>query len=272
MSTNVSQRRKGLEVSQRKGLLLDTTRCVGCGACGLACREQNHLPATAAKEPPEDLSANTFTVVNNRQGRYVRRMCMHCETPTCVSVCPVAALEKTPLGPVVYHDEKCIGCRYCMQACPFGVPRYQWDRLLPYVRKCNMCAERLVHGQATACATVCPTGATAFGDREELIREARRRIATEPSRYHNYIYGAEDIGGTSVLLISDVPPERLGLPTKLGKAPLPELTWNVLEKIPTAVACGGVLLSGIWWITNRRAEVAKAEGKAKDQKRERTEA
>ena len=260
MSTKPSQR--------RKGLLLDTTRCVGCGACGQACREANGLPVSAAKEVGGDLNATTFTVVNNRQGRYVRRMCMHCETPTCVSVCPVGALEKTALGPVVYHEDKCMGCRYCMQACPFGVPRYEWDRPLPYVRKCNMCASRQAEGKATACATVCPTGATTYGDREELIAEAKRRIAAEPSRYADYVYGAEDIGGTSVLIISDVRPEKLGLPTRLGNAPLPELTWNVLEKIPTAVACGGVLLSGIWWITNRRAEVARAEGTPESQKRE----
>lgn len=245
----------------RKGLLLDTTRCVGCGACYQACKEQNKLPATGDNYLDQDLGARTFTVVNNRGGRYVRRMCMHCEVPTCVSVCPVGALQKTSTGPVAYDKDKCIGCRYCMQACPFGVPRYEWDSVKPYVRKCTMCADRQQKGLATACATVCPTGATQFGDRDELISEARRRIQAEPDRYFNHIYGIEEIGGTSVLIISDASPEKLGLPTKLGKEPLPELTWNVLEKIPTAVACGGVLLSGIWWITNRREEVARAEGK-----------
>jgi len=126
-----------------------------------------------------------------------------------------------------------------------------------------MCDPRLAKGLATACATVCPSGATAFGDRDEMIREAQNRIKAEPGKYFNHIYGIQAIGRTSVLVISDVSPERLGLPTKLGQEPLPELTWNVLEKIPTAVACGGVLLSGIWWITNRREEVARAEGRKK---------
>ena len=247
----------------KKAILLDTTRCVGCGACYQACQEQNEQVHPSADYLKEDLDARTFTVVNNRGGRYVRRMCMHCEVPTCVSVCPVAALEKTATGPVVYHREKCIGCRYCMQACPFGVPRYEWTSAFPYVRKCTMCAPRLAKGLATACATVCPSGATTFGDKDEMIREAQNRLQAEPDRYFKHIYGVKEIGGTSVLVISDVSPDRLGLPTKLGQQPLPELTWNVLEKIPTAVACGGVLLSGIWWITNRREAVAKAEGKKK---------
>ncbi|HXK60111.1 MAG TPA: 4Fe-4S dicluster domain-containing protein [Acidobacteriota bacterium] len=251
------------QIQRKKAILLDTTRCVGCGACYQACQEQNGQLRPSGDFLNEDLGARTFTVVNNRSGRYVRRMCMHCEVPTCVSVCPVAALEKTAAGPVVYHDRKCIGCRYCMQACPFNVPRYEWTSTTPYVRKCNMCAARQAKGQATACATVCPTGATSFGDREEMIQEARRRILAAPDHYFDHIYGVQEIGGTSVLVISDVPPEQLGLPTRLGNEPLPELTWNVLEKIPTAVACGGVLLSGIWWITNRREEVARAEGKKK---------
>jgi formate dehydrogenase iron-sulfur subunit len=254
---------------QRKALLLDTTRCVGCGACSQACKEQNQLPAGSGDYLRESLGAQTLTVVNNRNGRYVRRMCMHCESPTCESVCPVGALEKTAAGPVVYHAERCIGCRYCMQACPFGVPRYEWDSALPYVRKCTMCAERQANGSATACATVCPTGATTYGERQELIQEARRRIEADPDRYFDHVYGIEEIGGTSVLMISDVAPAELGLPTNLGNRPLPELTWDVLEKIPTAVSFGGVLLSGIWWITNRREKVAKAEAKLKRQKQER---
>jgi formate dehydrogenase iron-sulfur subunit len=253
---------------QRKALLLDTTRCVGCGACSQACKEQNQLPVESGDYLQDQLGSRTLTVVNNRNGRYLRRMCMHCESPTCESVCPVGALEKTASGPVVYHAEKCIGCRYCLQACPFDVPRYEWEKALPYVRKCTMCPDRQAEGNATACATVCPTGATTFGERQELIKEARRRIEEEPDRYFDHVYGVEEIGGTSVLIISDVSPEKLGLPTNLGNGPLPELTWNVLEKIPTAVSMGGVLLTGIWWITSRREQVARVEGKLKGKKQE----
>ncbi len=245
----------------RKGILLDTTRCVGCGACYQACKEQNQLPKTADNFLQDNLSANTFTVVNNRSGRFVRRMCMHCEEPTCASVCPVGALQKTATGAVVYDKDKCFGCRYCMQACPFGIPKYEWESAAPYMKKCDMCSGRQARGLATACATACPTGATQFGDREELIREARQRMAANPGRYSGHIFGVEEAGGTSVLVISDVSVAQLGYPDTLPKEPLPQLTWYVLEKIPKAVSFGGVLLGGIWWITKRRQEVAKAEGK-----------
>jgi formate dehydrogenase iron-sulfur subunit len=184
---------------------------------------------------------------------------MHCESPTCVSVCPVGALAKTQAGPVVYDESKCMGCRYCMQACPFGVPRYEWNSATPRIRKCNLCADRIAAGLPTACASVCPTGATRFGTRDELIEEARARIRDNPGKYIDHLYGLEEVGGTSVLVISDVPIESLGYRADLIKGPLPLLTWNVLQKIPTLAMVGSVLMGGIWWITNRREEVARAE-------------
>ena len=125
---------------------------------------------------------------------------MHCAEPTCVSVCPVGALQKTSLGPVVYDAEKCMGCRYCLQACPFQVPTYEWNQRLPKMRKCDMCYERQSQGKLTACAEVCPTGATKNGDRDELLAEARQRIADKPGQYYGKIYGVKEVGGTSVLL------------------------------------------------------------------------
>ena len=181
-------------------LLLDTTLCTGCGACAAACKEQNDLPLVI-----EDRNtAYTWTTVAQRGNTFVRHMCMHCESPTCVSVCPVGAMKKTKAGPVDYDPEMCIGCRYCIMACPFDVPKYQWDRLFPVVGKCVLCAPRVAKGQATACATVCPTGATQFGDRDALITEAKSRIAQEPGRYVDHIYGLEEAGGTSVMMLSNV--------------------------------------------------------------------
>jgi formate dehydrogenase iron-sulfur subunit len=246
-------------VTERKGLLIDTTRCVGCGACYEACKKRNNLPKTATSFLQDKLSARTFSVVQQLNGRYVRRLCMHCEVPTCVSVCPVGAFEKTDQGPVIYRSERCIGCRYCMQACPFEIPKYEWERILPFVRKCDLCADRLTRGEPTACSVACPTGATLFGSRRGLLAEAQRRIDAQSGRYDGHIFGAEEVGGTSVMVISDLPPGELGLPTNLGKAPLPQLTWAILQKIPSAVACAGVLLGGTWWITKRREEVARAE-------------
>jgi len=185
---------------------------------------------------------------------------MHCLSPTCASVCPVGAMRKTPAGPVVYDADRCIGCRYCIMACPFGVPKYQWDRPVPVVGKCVMCAPRLAKGQPTACASVCPTGATLFGEREDLVREARRRIAQEPSRYVDRIYGLDEVGGTSVLMLAGVPFERLGLPSNLPHQPMPELTWRVLSELPNVVTFAAVFLGGIHWITKRRTYVRAIEG------------
>lgn len=246
-------------MEKTKGILFDSTLCIGCGACYLACKERNHLPSTTSDFLKDDLSSRTYSVVQNRNGHFVRKLCMHCRVPTCVSVCPVAALEKTSTGPVVYHEDKCIGCRYCMQACPFNIPKYEWDSTLPRVRKCDMCADRQAAGLPTACATVCPTKATMFGDRDSLIQEAHARIAAHPERYNNHIYGVEELGGTSVLILASVSVDQLGYPTNLGKDPLPMITWNVLQHIPNFVVFGAVLLGGIWWITNRRVEVEAAE-------------
>jgi len=240
------------------GILFDATRCIGCGACSAACKESNGLPL-----PIEDrTTAYTWTVVENRSGVNVRRLCMHCLSPTCVSVCPVGAMRKTDQGPVVYDADKCIGCRYCIMACPFKVPKYQWDRPVPVVGKCVMCFARLGHGQPPACASVCPTGATRFGDRAALIREARERIAAESGRYVDHIYGLEEAGGTSVLMLAGVPFARLGMPDNLPNEPMPMLTWRVLSELPDVVLLGAAFLYGVHWITKRRDYVRTVEGPA----------
>src|SRR5262245_11093977 len=240
------------------GLLFDSTLCVGCGACSAACKEQNGLPLPV--EPKT--TAYTWTVVQEagRSAVNIRRLCFHCLEPTCASVCPVGALEKTPEGPVTYDGERCIGCRYCMMACPFGVPKYQWDTPVPVVGKCVLCADRVRAGQPTACASVCPTGATLFGERDRLVEEARRRIRDNPGGYVDHVYGVDEAGGTSVLLLSKVPFEALGLQTNLPRQPLPLLTWQVLSKVPDFVAVAGALLYGLRWITERREEVSNVEG------------
>ena len=238
------------------GLLFDATRCIGCGACSAACKEQNELPLPI--EP--DTTAYTWTTVRTVEGTNVRKLCMHCLEPACASVCPVGALSKTPEGPVVYDSKKCIGCRYCIMACPFGVPKYQWDRAVPIVGKCILCVDRVRKGQTTACASVCPTGATLFGDRDALIAEARARLAQNPDRYVDHIYGLDEAGGTSVLMLSGVPFAKLGLRTDLPRQPLPLLTWQVLSKIPDLVLVAGAFLFGVHWITKRRDDVARSAG------------
>lgn len=267
-----------------KSILVDTTRCIGCGACAAGCKVVNSLPLDdpeANRQRPSAscgddeltafaqshgevggvLSATMLNVVQTHGSVFVRRFCMHCAEPACASVCPVGALHKTANGPVLYDADKCMGCRYCMMACPFSVPRYEWKSALPKVKKCIMCAPRLAQGKQPACTTVCPVQASVFGERDELLKEAEKRVREAPSKYFPRVFGKEEVGGTSVLYLSAVPFEQLGLPANLPHDPMPLLTYRVLSKIPSLVPLGGVLLAGIWWITNRREEVAKAEGK-----------
>ena len=246
-----------------KAILYDSTLCIGCRACEGGCAERWGLPYNDKIAAEERISAHKLTAVETHGERFSRRLCMHCAEPTCVSVCPVGALQKTPLGPVVYDAEKCMGCRYCVQACPFQVPTYEWNERLPKMRKCDMCYERQSQGKLTACAEVCPTGATKNGDRDQLLGEARQRMAEKPGQYYGKIYGVKEVGGTSVLYLSAVPFEQIGLRTGMPQEALPDLTWRVLELTPDVVSTGSVLLGGIWWITNRRGEVARKEGPRK---------
>jgi formate dehydrogenase iron-sulfur subunit len=243
-----------------RAILYDSTLCIDCKACEGGCAERWGLPYNDKIAAEERISAHKLTAVVTHGDRYIRRLCMHCAEPTCVSVCPVGALQKTSPGPVVYDAEKCMGCRYCLQACPFQVPTYEWNQRLPKMRKCDMCYERQGQGKQTACAEVCPTGATKNGERDQLLAEARQRIAEKPGQYYPKIYGVREVGGTSVLFLSAVPFDQLGLRTNLPQEALPDLTWRVLELTPDVVSSGSVLLGGIWWITNRRDEVARKEG------------
>lgn len=244
-----------------RAILYDSTRCVGCKACEGACAEHWLLPYDDKVAAESHLSAHKLTTIQTFGEHYSRRLCMHCAEPTCASVCPVGALHKTTIGPVVYDSGKCIGCRYCMLACPFQVPAYEWHSRVPKVRKCDMCYERQSAGKTTACAEACPTGATICGERNDLIADARRRLAEKPGDYYPRIYGLKEAGGTSVLYLSAVPFEQIGLRTTLPQHPLPSFTWGVLSLVPDVVSVGSVLLGGVWWITNRRDEVVGKEGK-----------
>jgi formate dehydrogenase iron-sulfur subunit len=243
-------------------MLYDSTKCIGCHACSNACRDWNkttpELDASGLYDAPRDVSADTWTLIKLFQGEgehaFVKRQCMHCVHPACVSACPVAALKKLDTGPVVYDAKRCIGCRYCMVACPFGIPCFEWDETVPFIAKCTFCHDRLVTGQGPNCAEWCPTGALIWGRRDELVAEAQSRLATSPNRYMNHIYGKDDVGGTSVLYLSSVPFEKLGLPD-LGSEPMPELSDKVVAAAtPIMLLVVAGLMSGVYWATKRRAE------------------
>jgi formate dehydrogenase iron-sulfur subunit len=239
-----------------KAILVDITKCIGCRSCEQACKQIHGFPM----ENETKLSPTALTVIEEHGDRYVRRMCMHCQDPACAAACLVGALKKTAAGPVTYDASKCIGCRYCLVACPFSVPRYEWSKLVPYVKKCDMCAERQAKGQKPACVEACPVEASIVGNREDILEEAERRILND-SKYVKHIYGSEEAGGTSVFFISDVAFEKLGFAAP-PKEKLPLLTANALGDTPTVILVGGALLSGLYWITQRRAEVALAEKNA----------
>jgi formate dehydrogenase iron-sulfur subunit len=255
-------------------VLVDATRCAGCRGCEAACSEANHLPAPAmagqdavfAKHRTQDVTA--FTVVNrasadSKQGeaRFVKTQCMHCLDPACASACLAKALEKTAAGPVVYHPERCLGCRYCMVACQFDVPKFEFDSPAPYIRKCSFCAERQAQGLQPACASVCPTGALQFGRREELLEEARTRIYQNPDKYVHHVYGETEAGGTNWLYITDVPFEKLGFRTDLGPTSPPELTRTALAAVPIVLTLWPPLLMGLYTFSRQRGQAAKSTEK-----------
>jgi len=238
-------------------VLIDTTRCIGCKSCQKACKVANNLPT---EEPTACLSAITLTIVDMKNIstdpkkpiiKPVKVACMHCEDPACASVCPVGAIKKTESGAVTYDANICIGCRYCMTACPFGIPKYNWNTPDPKINKCAQGCMADGKRDRPACVQACPAQALQYGNRNELLAIAKSRIAENPSQYVNHIYGENEIGGTSRLYLSGTPFEQLGFRTDLPLEALPELTWNAQSKIPALLGSVLVLFSGIAWWTHR---------------------
>lgn len=228
-----------------------------------ACKQTYHLGPDRAfrwKRKIDDLSSTRFTTIITRPGgKHVRQQCRHCLEPACVSACLVGALRKMDTGAVIYDESRCMGCRYCMMACPYGIPRYKWESAVPYVRKCILCHDRIKEGKQPACTTACPFGATIFGTREEMLGEAHRRIEAEPEKYYPHgapkVYGEHEVGGTSVLYISDISLDFLGWKPDLGTDPIPALTWGALSKVPPVALGMAAAMTGIYWVVGRRMKL-----------------
>lgn len=249
-----------------KAILTDITKCIGCMECVAACKKTHNLPSDVPRiwQKNDGLSSENWTsIITKPDSHYIRKQCRHCLEPACASVCPVGALHKTEIGAVVYDSNKCLGCRYCMMACPYGIPRYEWDKAVPYVEKCILCYDRIIKGEQPACTEACPQKATIFGERRELLKIAHKRIKENPGKYINKVWGEHEIGGTSVLYLSDINLDFLSYPVNLGNKPLPERTATAMESVPFAfVGMGGAML-GLNWIIRRRMKFSK-ESKEKE--------
>jgi len=249
-----------------RGMLYDTTRCIGCKACVVACREANGLQPDTSHDPdglhdmPLGLDAKTKNVIKlyreDPYRSYMKSQCMHCIDPACVGACMIGALQKREYGAVTWDGSRCIGCRYCQIACPFDIPKFEWDRAIPHIVKCELCRQRPGDKAfVPACAEVCPRQAVIWGTREELLADARRRIADNPGRYvEDRIYGEHDGGGTQVIYLSHVPFEKLGLP-ELGERSVPDLPRSLQHGIYKGFIAPAALyavLGAVIW-RNRRS-------------------
>lgn len=287
------------------GMLYDATLCIGCKACVDACKTANNMPPelsadNALWDAAIDLSPKTLNVIKaytngtaQQKDReidgysFIKRHCMHCVDASCVSVCPVSAMRKDPVtGIVSHHPEACIGCRYCVLACPYNVPKYELDNPFGQIRKCQLCAPRLAEGKLPACVEVCPTGASLFGTREEMLAEAKRRVDLKPGEVYSYprmtldapyrhekpapqyqphVFGEKEGGGTQVLMVAGVPFDKLGLPA------LPERSYaSRSETVQHAIYKGmigpGLLFAGLLFAAYRTAH-GDEKDKGDDNKR-----
>ncbi len=268
------------------GMLNDSTRCIGCKACQNACKRENNLPPESTLgdeqqfgaplyDSPRGLSDTTYTVIklarDEKTGAsaFVKQQCMHCVDPACASACIVGALKKSKTGAVTYDADMCMGCRYCMVACPYSVPKFEYGKAIPSIRKCTLCSDkRLSKGKPTACSEVCPAGAITFGKRNDLLKLAKERIARNPDRYDPNVYGEYEVGGTGVFYLTSpkVSYASLGLPD-FDFRPVSGLTESIQHRIfqyfipPIAVY---TILGGIM-VYNQRRKKAAGKGGADDE-------
>lgn len=285
------------------GLLYDATLCIGCKTCMVACKQVNSqangaLWSEGMKEPPyefmgglptwdapRDLSGKTVNVIQAWKGgegpkddptgySFVKRQCLHCVHPACVSACPVSAMTKDPkTGVVAYNKEACIGCRYCQVACPWNVPRFEWDQAFPQIRKCQLCRHREA-GKYSACASECPAGATIYGKTAALRAEAQRRLGLpagsstryplhnlesgrhvegKVARYEQHAYGLHEVGGTQCLMLAGVPLEKLGMP-KLPAAAFAAKSETIQHTLYKGMIAPGILLAGLLFATYKSSQ------------------
>lgn len=298
-ATTTVQARENLKpIEGAVGLLYDSTLCVGCKACVKACKEVNGMPPEIRDGNPQydsarDLSAKTRNVIKVYKNgtaevkdreidgfAFAKRSCQHCVDPGCVSVCPVSALTKDPkTGIVGYDADACIGCRTCMTGCPYNVPRFDYEGPFGKLFKCELCnqkgLERVDKGLTPACAEVCPTGATLFGRQDDLLQEAKHRLAlpegemvsyprgnlSKPDaphekpapKYQSNVFGEKELGGTQVMHIAGVPTEKLGLPN-FPERSYASISEGVQHTIYKGFAAPLLALAGMTYLVRRNTK------------------
>ena len=249
-------------------ILVDTTRCAGCRNCEVVCAEANGLPEPdvmddSVLETVRKPSETQWTVIDRVETDvgevFVKRQCMHCVQPACASACLTKAMKKTDEGPVIWRENKCMGCRFCMVSCPFDMPKFEYNSANPKIQKCKMCWERLKEGELPVCVENCPAEALTFGKRGEMIAEARRRIVEDPDTYVDYLYGEHEVGGTGFLYMSAVPFEQLGFRTDLGKESYPKLTQDFLYGVPIVLTLWPAFLLALSNATKPKSETNEIE-------------
>ena len=240
------------------GVLYDATRCVGCQSCEFACAEANGLsepedyPEVGIIRKTDETRRTVVNAFETSKGEvYAKKQCMHCNQPACNAACLTQAMHKTKEGPIIWREDKCMGCRYCMISCPFDIPKFEYHSTNPKILKCDMCFDRLKEGKLPACVENCPAEALTFGTRRELLKEARSRIVKNPDDYVDYIYGEDEAGGTGFLYLSPVPFEELGFNTNIQKESYPKLTKGFISTIAPVDILLPALLLGLYKATKK---------------------
>jgi formate dehydrogenase iron-sulfur subunit len=249
----MSGRPEGVNMSttenKRRALLLSPELCIGCRGCQTACKSWNQLPGIATKntgstQNPPDLEPAAYNIIRYSEipsqtagvrWLFVSRRCMHCGDAGCMKICPApGALYRTKEGAVAFNKDKCIGCKLCVAACPFDVPRYDENNK---VEKCHLCFDRLAAGLEPACAKVCPTNAIRYGGRDELIGLAKKAG-------YNKVYGETDLDGLGALYAFKDPPKLYGMAEKPVVAES-VIFWNSVLKPLSYIGVGASVAAAL---------------------------
>lgn len=275
LNPRTSRAQGAFEVEEFFGILIDTTRCIGCRRCEKACAEVNNLPVPNISEAANEsilkkvrkTTDTQYTIINryetNKGTIFVPKRCMHCNQPACHSACLVYAMQKRPSGHVTW-DKNCMGCRLCMISCPFDIPKFEYNKAIPKIQKCNLCYGRFLKGIVPGCVEACPTEALMFGTRRKLLEEGKRRISQNPDKYLHHVYGEYEVGGTSHLYLSAVPFEQLGFRTDLGVKPYPEYSLVYLSAIPFIAVLTPIFMLALNTAVRMRKEKHEEKHKEKE--------